>query len=130
MNGFELQTCMAMVSIYLSLNILTMIPWIWIRLYVTTQVLKRCLQMNLCFAFFSSPLFFYANRDWKEDISYLSSPVKRSYPCTYVKKNSYFKQKSQIHWVELKGFLISFISIKINISLDTDSKPMLEINLN
>ena len=84
MNGFELQTCMAIVSIYLSLNILTMIPWIWIILYVTIQVLKRCLQMNLCFAFFSSPLFFDANRDWKEDISYLSSRVKRYYPCTYL----------------------------------------------
>ena len=36
--------------------------------------------------FFSSLLFFYANRDWKEDISYLSSPVKQSYPCTYLKK--------------------------------------------
>jgi len=58
MNGFELQTCMAMVSIYLSLNILTMIPWIWIRLYVTIQVLKRCLQMNLCFAFFLVHYFF------------------------------------------------------------------------
>ena len=93
MNGFELQTCMAIVSIYLSLNILTMIPWIWIILYVTIQVLKRCLQMNLCFAFFSSPLFFYANRDWKEDISYLSSPIKQSYPCTYIIKKFILQAK-------------------------------------
>ena len=72
MNRFELHTCMDMVSIYLSLNILSMIPWIWIRLYVTIQVFKRRLQMNLCFAFFSSALFFYANWDWKASIHTLS----------------------------------------------------------
>ena len=43
--------------------------------------------------FFSSLLFFYANRDWKEDISYLSSPVKLLYPCTYVKKKIILQAK-------------------------------------
>jgi len=57
MNEFELQACMFLGSIYFSLNILTMIRWLWRRLYVTIQTLKKRRQMNLCCTYFRGGIF-------------------------------------------------------------------------